>query len=111
MTEDDKRRQRDALILQYEKTREELQYLRNQAWNLSEQIGEVSHWLREARELQTTLPDREREQAQDAHMQKELSHYRAAFDFDAIVALREDLRRVNAKLRELAEQKMSLGMG
>lgn len=111
MTEDEKRQQRAALLLQYEETREELQYLRNKAWNLSEQIGEVSHWLREARELQTTLRDREREQARDENIHKNLSHYRAAFDFDAILEIREDLRRANTKLCELAKQKKDLGLG
>ncbi|MGB8770437.1 MAG: hypothetical protein WCC92_12520 [Candidatus Korobacteraceae bacterium] len=111
MTEEEKRQQRAALLLQYEETREELQYLRNKAWNLSEDIGEISHWLREAREALATAHEREREQARDKNIQENVSHYRLAFDFDALLALREDLRRANDKLRELAKQKNDLGLG
>ncbi len=61
MTEEEKRQQRAALLLQYEETREELQYLRNKAWNLSEDIGEISHWLREAREASHPVARQKRE--------------------------------------------------
>ena len=111
MTEDEKRQQRTRLLLQYEDARLELEHLRTKAWNLSEDIGEISHWLREVRELQVTVLQRQREQERDENIQKNLSHYRPAFDFDALLALREDLRRANAKLRELAELKKNLGLG
>jgi hypothetical protein len=37
--------------------------------------------------------------------------YRDAFQFDAIVALREELRNTVAKLDEIAKQKKALGLG
>ena len=111
MTEEEKHQQVAELLFAYEKTRQELEHLRTKAWNLGETIGDISHWLREAREADASAYEREREQERDENIQKNLSHYRAALDFDALLALREDLRRTNAKLRELAQMKRNLGLG
>ncbi|MGA9530168.1 MAG: hypothetical protein WBS24_18790 [Terriglobales bacterium] len=108
MTEDEKRHQRAMLLLQHEETRQELEHLRLKAFDLSKEIGEISDWLSGAREMEST-GDRQRQR--DEKIEKCLSHYRDVFNFDAIVALREELKRVNADLRTLAKQKKDLGLG
>ena len=108
MTEDEKRQQRAMVLLEHEETRVELEYLRAKAWNLSQEIGEISHWLEDAREMHG-IEQRQRER--DDKINKNLSRYRDAFQFDAIVALREELRNTVAKLDEIAKQKKALGLG
>lgn len=109
MTEDEKRQQRAMVLLEYEETRVELAHLRAKAWKLSEEIGEISQWLAGAREMQGEEQLRQRER--NDKINKNLSHYRAAFDFDAIIALREELRAAIARLGEIEKQKKALGLG
>jgi hypothetical protein len=54
-----------------------------------------------------TYQERER----DAKITRDLSRYRESFNFDAVLALREELKLINAKFRELAKQKKALGLG
>jgi hypothetical protein len=110
MTTDEKRQQKAALLLEHEETRQELAHIRAKAWALSQGIKETADWLADAREMLGPASDssaRER----DEKIRDGMNSYRAMFDFAAIVALREELKVTNAKLRELAEQKKALGLG
>jgi hypothetical protein len=109
MTEDEKRQQRAMLLLQHEETRQELEHLRLKAWTMSQEIKEIADWLADAREMQSVGEFQQREK--DQKIENCFSHFRDVFNFDAILALREEMKRVNASLRTIAKQKKDLGLG
>jgi hypothetical protein len=91
-------------------SRQELEHLRTRAWNTGEDISEISRWLNDAREMSASLPTYQ-ERERDAKITRDISRYRESFNFDAVLALREELKLINAKFRELAKQKKALGLG
>jgi hypothetical protein len=111
MTEDEKRQQKAMLLLQHEETRQELEHLRSKAWTISEEISEIAHWLAAAREMPASGGVDYRQRERDEKISKSQVHYREVFNFDLILSLRDELRTMNARYRELGSQKKALGLG
>ena len=107
MTDDEKRQQKAMLLLEHQETRQELEHLRTKAWNISEQISDISYWLRDAREMDAP-GSRERER--NEKISRNLSRYREIFNFDSVLQLRDELKRTNEKLHELDKQRKALGL-
>ena len=103
----ERRQQRAAALLEYEEARRKLDQLRSRAWKISDDLSEIACWLSDARDIQHG-PAISRQRLRDEKIAKNLARYRASFDFDAIVELRDEMKRIRAKLEKLGEQNAKL---
>lgn len=111
MTDDEKRRQKADLLLEYLETEQHLGHLQEKARQISYRLAAVSEWLAHAADKGSGTPETfwsekmhtEVDIAQDAQV-------RDAMNFPAALVLVTEIRGVQNKLSHLKERKASLGL-
>ena len=107
MTPKEKRQERAVALLEYQAARQKFNVLYSKARTISDDLSEMACWLSDAKGTQHR-PANSWHRARDQKIENNKVRYRAALDFDAIVALREEIERVKATLDELEERKQEL---
>lgn len=108
MTDQEKRLQKAHLVIEYQEAEDTLSALRERASKLSVLICDVGLWLKGIGAPHHHFrPDIS---AATMSMDTDQASHREAFDFDAIIALTEQIRFAQSKLSELAERKAALGL-
>jgi hypothetical protein len=109
MTDDDKRRQKADLLLEFEDLKDHIAHLNEAAWRQKEFIFQVSKWLENSRFLDNS-PNIEHFAEINSDITKSIGDYRAAMDFDRVSALVKELSDARIKFDELKKRKQSLGL-
>lgn len=109
MTDDDKRRQKADLLLEFEELKEHIAHLNESALKRKEKIYEVSKWLEECRYFEHNPSSRQFDEL-NAKIDKSSDLYRLEMNFDRVADLVKDLLDARAKLAELKKRKDALGL-
>ena len=110
MTENQKREQKAALLLEYQEAADELANLRERAGRLSGYIGDVEAWVNRAQLLLGNRPYDEKDLSLDAKIRANSERYRSALNFDDALDLMDEIVAAKKQLNELAERKSELGL-
>jgi hypothetical protein len=102
MTEDEKRQQKAMLLLDFQEAQTNLAHLRQEASRMSTPIRNVGDWLSNAETTDYSYDQRAREK--DAQIRANLELYRQGLNFDAAVALMDEIKQAGALLEELAKR-------
>jgi hypothetical protein len=111
MTENDKRRQKADLLLEYEETKNLIAHLNEAAQQRKERIHAVSRWLEESRYFEHNAFERaNRFEDLNARIEQDRESYRSAMDFDRAEGIVKQLEEAITKLADLKQRKEALGL-
>jgi hypothetical protein len=108
MTEDEKRQQKAMLLLDFQEAQTNLTHLTQEAGRMSTPIRKVGDWLSNAETTDYSYDQRAREK--DAQIRANLELYRQGLNFDAAVALMDEIKDARALLDRLEKRKAEFGL-
>jgi hypothetical protein len=112
MTEDEKRRQKADLLLEYAETEQHLAHLREKATRQSQRIEAVSQWLSKAGDSRNSGMDKVYVSSGGGAVFNVPTdpEIPIAMDFAEAAKLVEEIKAAIRKLAELAQRKAALGL-
>ena len=110
MTDDEKRQQKAALLLEYQETEDDLRHLHERSHRITETMTELLRTIQP--NLGAIIDDRH------AHYDRPTKHWdhgkidraREALNIDGILDLANEIRKTESKLEQLKSRKQSLGL-
>lgn len=108
MTEDDKRKQKAMLLLEYQEAEESLAHLKERAYRMEETINEVRKWVSDSRSISIGYGHDESDRNQ--HIRGHQGEFRQAMNFDEILALMDEIEKQKETLGKLEQRKRDLGL-
>jgi hypothetical protein len=113
VTQDEMRRQKADLLLEYEEAEQHLAHLREKAIRTGQRVEAISKWLLNAGEpYNDRIGDRFYVSGGGGSAMIEIADPQVAIamDFDAAKKLIEEIRSAHKKIQELKQRKQSLGL-
>jgi hypothetical protein len=113
MTEDEKRQQKAMLLLEYQEAESNLAHLREKAGRMSAPIEQIGKWVSHAQSAETHPAYNRYSQeyrSHDAAIRTNLDLYRKSLDFDAVLALMDEIKAAEEALHKLGRRKAELGL-
>lgn len=109
MTDQEKRRQKADLLLEYQEAEEELAHLKEKAARLGHALDEITKWVKS---FADPLPDTPVAATLRPEFKIALGDntWREAMNLDAAVKLQDEMKDVRHKLQTLKRRKESLGL-
>jgi hypothetical protein len=106
MTEEEKRQQKAMLLLEFQEAEDTLAHLQEKAVRMKEPIAEVEHWLNACNRGYRQAHDFDR----DRRIRSDPQAYRDALNFDAALALMDEIAKTEKLIEELSQRKKALGV-
>jgi len=109
MTEQEKKRQKADLLLEYQEAEEELAHLTEKATRLSQTLQEITNWVKRFGDAMPDTPVA-------ATLRPEFkivlgdTTWKDAMNFEATVKLQDEIKEMQTKLQSLKKRKDSLGL-
>lgn len=111
MTEDEKRQQKAMVLLEYQEAQENLTHLREKVRRTAATIGELCKWLTDAQALPPVRMGYEfPEEKRNANIRANLGTFRAAMNFEEILALMDEVKRAETLLGQIEQRKNDFGL-
>lgn len=112
MTEDEKRRQKADLLLEYEEAEQSVAHLREKATRIATRIEAVSRWLLNAAGNNDTFSDRVYVSTAGSELFEVPTNAQIppAMDFSEAVKLVNEIRAGIRRVQELKQRKAALGL-
>jgi hypothetical protein len=106
MTDEEKRKQKAMLLLEYQEAEEALAHLREKAVRIKKPFEDVAIWLNAASLGHYQIEDLRI----NGTIRSNLEAYQNALKFDEALALKDEITKAEKLLEDLAARKLSLGV-
>jgi hypothetical protein len=110
MTEEEKRQQKAMLLLEYQEAEENVAHLREKVSRLSKPFTEIATWLEHAAVIESAPGNFRINSERDARIRTNHDAYRQSLNFDAALAVLDELNEAQKTLARLAKRKSELGL-